>query len=131
VAAVNAALVWLFDAAAAWAIRVAPLTTLVVLSVVTGLALLWLAGRVTNQDGVAAAKRGIYAALFEVRLFNDDLGAVLRRESGRCTATLIRVLGDVDASPELDLATLEVVLPRDGRESRKTRDDRKLKTQGD
>ena len=77
-AAVNAALVWLFDAAGAWAIRVAPLTTLVALSVVTGLVLLWLAGRVTNQDGVAAAKRGIYAALFEVRLFNDDLGAVLR-----------------------------------------------------
>ena len=77
-AGVNAALVWLFDAAAAWAIRVAPLTTLVALSVVTGLALLWLAGRVTNQNAVAAAKRGIHAALFEVRLFNDDLGAVLR-----------------------------------------------------
>jgi hypothetical protein len=78
VAAVNAALVWLFDTAAASAMRVAPLATLVALSVLTGLAMLWVAGRVTNQHAVAAAKRGIHAALFEVRLFNDDLRAMLR-----------------------------------------------------
>jgi predicted RNA polymerase sigma factor len=26
----------------------------------------------------------------------DDLAAIYRREVGRCTATLIRVLGDID-----------------------------------
>jgi predicted RNA polymerase sigma factor len=30
----------------------------------------------------------------------DDLAAVFRRESGRCTATLIRVLGDVDLAED-------------------------------
>ena len=30
----------------------------------------------------------------------DDLAAVFRREAGRCTATLIRVLGDVDLAED-------------------------------
>jgi RNA polymerase sigma-70 factor, ECF subfamily len=30
----------------------------------------------------------------------DDLGAVFRREAGRCTATLIRILGDVDLAED-------------------------------
>ncbi len=31
---------------------------------------------------------------------NDDLDAVFRREAGRCTATMIRVLGDVDLAED-------------------------------
>ena len=31
---------------------------------------------------------------------SDDLAAVFRRESGRCTATLIRILGDVDVAED-------------------------------
>jgi RNA polymerase sigma-70 factor (ECF subfamily) len=30
----------------------------------------------------------------------DDLGAIFRREAGRCTATLIRILGDVDLAED-------------------------------
>ncbi|NLV54127.1 MAG: RNA polymerase sigma factor, partial [Acidimicrobiales bacterium] len=30
----------------------------------------------------------------------DDLAAIFRREAGRCTATLIRVLGDVDLAED-------------------------------
>jgi len=30
----------------------------------------------------------------------DDLGAVFRREAGRCTATMIRILGDVDLAED-------------------------------
>ena len=30
----------------------------------------------------------------------DDLAAVFRREAGRCTATLIRVLGDIDLAED-------------------------------
>jgi predicted RNA polymerase sigma factor len=30
----------------------------------------------------------------------DDLAAVYRREVGRCTATLVRVLGDVDQAED-------------------------------
>src|SRR5215207_6721605 len=31
---------------------------------------------------------------------DDDLAAVFRREAGRCTATLIRVLGDIDLAED-------------------------------
>jgi hypothetical protein len=76
--AVNAALTALVDLLFAPVIRIAPLTTLVVVSAMTGLAMLWVVGRTSNQAGIADAKRGIHAALFEIRLFNDNLGAVLR-----------------------------------------------------
>jgi hypothetical protein len=46
--------------------------------------MLWVVGRTSNQSGIAAAKRGIQAALFEIRLFNDNLRAVMR--------ALVRVL---------------------------------------
>ena len=43
--------------------------------------------------------------------------SVFRRESGRCTATLIRVLGDVDLAEDAVAEAFEVALtrwPRDG-----------------
>jgi len=78
VGGVNAALTAGFDLVLAPAIRLAPMVTLTFVSVVTGLAMLWVVGRTSNQAGIARAKRGIHAALFEIRLFNDNLGAVLR-----------------------------------------------------
>ncbi len=72
----NAALVWLLDTTLAPVIRGAPLAALLAVSVLTGLAMLVVVRYTSNQGAVAAAKRGIYAALFEIRLFNDDLGAV-------------------------------------------------------
>ena len=88
----NAALTWLFDVAVAPAIGAAPLTTLLLMSVVTGLAMLWVVGRTSNQPGIGAAKRGIQAGLFEIRLFNDDLGAVMRA-LGRVLWQNLRYLG--------------------------------------
>lgn len=88
----NAALTWLFDLLLAPVIRLAPLTTLVAISVATGLAMLWVVGRTSNQAGIAAAKRGIHAGLFEIRLFNDNLGAVLRA-LGRVLWQNVRYLG--------------------------------------
>jgi hypothetical protein len=49
-------------------------------------------GRASNQAGIAAAKRRIQAALFEIRLFNDNLGAV-RRALGRVLWQNLRYLG--------------------------------------
>ena len=57
--------------------RVAPLATLVAVSVLTGLAMLWVVGRLSNQAGMAASKRAIQAAVFEMRLFNDRLPALV------------------------------------------------------
>lgn len=74
----NAALTWLFDLTVGPLVGIAPLTMLVVVSVATGLAMVWVVGRTSNQAGIASAKRGLHAALFEIRLFNDNLGAVLR-----------------------------------------------------
>jgi hypothetical protein len=91
-ASLNAALTWLFDLLVAPAVRVAPLTTLIAVSAATGLGLLWVVGRTSNQAGIAAAKRGIQAALFEIRLFNDNLAAVLRA-LGRVLRQNLRYLG--------------------------------------
>jgi RNA polymerase sigma-70 factor (ECF subfamily) len=47
----------------------------------------------------------------------DDLAAVFRRESGRCTATLIRILGDVDLAEDAvaeAFAIASEVWPRSG-----------------
>ncbi len=88
----NAALTSAFDALLAPLIRLAPLTTLVVVSVATGLAMLWVVARTSNQAGVVAAKRGIQAGLFEIRLFNDNLGAVARA-LGRVLWQNLRYLG--------------------------------------
>lgn len=74
----NAAVTGLFDLAVAPTIRVAPLTALLIISALTGGVMLWVVARTSNQAAMAAAKRGIHAGLFEVRLFNDNLGAVLR-----------------------------------------------------
>ena len=64
--AVNAGLTAIVDLGLAPAIRVAPLATLLVVSVATGLAMLWVIGRTSNQAGISRAKRGIHAALFEI-----------------------------------------------------------------
>jgi hypothetical protein len=91
-ASLNAALTWLFDLLAAPAISAAPLTTLILLSAATGFVMLWVVGRTSNQAGIAAAKRRIQAGLFEIRLFNDNLGAVLRA-LGRVLWQNVRYLG--------------------------------------
>lgn len=91
-ASLNAALTWLFDLLAAPAISAAPLTTLILLSAATGFVMLWVVGRTSNQAAVAAAKRRIQAGLFEIRLFNDNLGAVLRA-LGRVLWQNVRYLG--------------------------------------
>lgn len=80
------------DASLGPAARVAPLTTLVAVSVLTGVAMLWVVGRVSNQAGMAASKRAIQAAVFEMRLFNDRLPALLGA-LGRALAHNARYVG--------------------------------------
>ncbi len=75
---VNAVLTTAFDLVIGPLIGLAPRTTLVAISIATGLAMLWVIGRTSNQAGIADAKRAIQAGLFEIRLFNDNLLAVLR-----------------------------------------------------
>jgi len=51
---------------------------LVVISVVFAVIALYIFKWTSNQDKIEAVKRKIYAGLFEIRLFNDDLKAILR-----------------------------------------------------
>lgn len=57
-----------------------PLVGLTVVSLVTAVAALLVFKATSNQDGLAAIKRQIHASLFEIRLFNDDLRAILRAQ---------------------------------------------------
>ncbi len=57
-----------------------PIVGLVVVSLLTSIAMLLIFKRTSNQDGIGAIKRRIHAGLFEIRLFNDDLGAILRAQ---------------------------------------------------
>ena len=74
----NAALVRAGDTGLAPIIGLPPLVGLLMVSIITAGLMLLVMARVSDQKGLAEAKRGIHAALFEIRLFNDDLVAVMR-----------------------------------------------------
>ena len=92
-ALLNAGLVWLFDLVLAPFRSLPALAGLAVVSLATAVAMLVVFRRTSNQVRLAAVKRSIHAALFEIRLFNDDLRAILRAqvEILRCNATYLRL----------------------------------------
>ena len=49
-------------------------------SIPVGVFALWVFGKTSNQDRIAEVKRRIYAGLFEIRLFNDDLRAIMQAQ---------------------------------------------------
>ena len=49
-------------------------------SIPVGIFALWVFGKTSNQDRIAEVKRRIHAGLFEIRLFNDDLRAIMRAQ---------------------------------------------------
>ena len=67
--------------------------SLAVLSLVTAIAILLVVRATSNQPALTAVKRQIHADLFEIRLFNDDLRAMLRAERDilRHNATYLRL----------------------------------------
>ncbi len=75
---VNGALAGLFDVILAPILGLPPLISLLIVSLVTAAAMLPVVARTSDQKRLAETKRGIHASLLEVRLFNDDLRAVLR-----------------------------------------------------
>jgi len=54
---------------------------LAVVSLITSIGMLLIFKKTSNQDAIAAVKRRIHANLFEIRLFNDDLRAILRSQT--------------------------------------------------
>ena len=57
-----------------------PLVGLTLVSLIFGVAMLVVLKYTSNQEKIEAVKRKIFAGLFEIRLFNDDLRAILRAQ---------------------------------------------------
>src|SRR5439155_13078245 len=57
-----------------------PLGSLAVVSLVTAIVMLLVVRRTSNQEALDEVKRKIHAALFEIRLFNDDMRAIFRAQ---------------------------------------------------
>jgi hypothetical protein len=75
---VNRALVTVTDALLKPLADLPPIASLLLLSLLTAAVVVLVIGRVSDQARVRQAKRRIQAALFEIRLFNDDPRTVLR-----------------------------------------------------
>ncbi len=89
----NAILRRLFDAALYPFRELHPLVGLAVVSLVVGIGMLLVFKATSNQEKLGAVKRKIHAGLFEIRLFNDDLRAILRAQGDilRHNLTYIRL----------------------------------------
>jgi hypothetical protein len=77
-AVVNAALRWTFDGLFAAVGSWPPLASLALVSLIVAALMLLVVARTSNQVAMADTKRAMHAGLFEIRLFNDDLRAILR-----------------------------------------------------
>ena len=76
----NAVLARVFDLLLAPFRQLPPIVGLVVVSLATAVAMLLIFKKTSDQKRLAAVKRQIHAALFEIRLFNDDLRAIFRAQ---------------------------------------------------
>jgi len=77
---INAALRVVFDALLYPFRELPPLVGLTLVSLATGVGMLLVFKATSDQPALAAVKRRIHACLFEIRLFNDDLRAILRAQ---------------------------------------------------
>ncbi len=72
-------------------------------SIPVGVFALWVFGKTSNQERIAEVKRHIFAGLFEIRLFNDDLRAIMRAQ--------VEILGHVLRYQALALKPMIFILP--------------------
>ncbi len=77
----NAALRPVFDLLLAPFAAWPPIVPVTLVSLVVSILMLVVFKHTSNQDALAAVKRRIHAGLFEIRLFNDDLRAILRAQN--------------------------------------------------
>lgn len=79
--AVNSVLRTTFDLLLAPFRSLPPIVGLLVVSVVVAILMLLVFKKTSNQRRLEAVKRQIHASLFEIRLFSDDLPAILRAQA--------------------------------------------------
>jgi len=80
VSAVNALLRTVFDVLMSPFRSLPPIVGLLVVSLVAAVGMLLVFKKTSNQTKLEAVKRQIHACLFEIRLFNDDLPAILHSQ---------------------------------------------------
>ena len=80
-APINGALGSVFDLLLRPLAPLPPLASLAVVSLATAIIMLLVVRRTSNQRALDQVKRKIHAALFEIRLFNDDLSAIFRAQA--------------------------------------------------
>jgi len=78
--ALNAGLRGVFDALLSPLRELHPLVGIAIASLVVAVAMLLVYKRTSNQEALAEVKRQIQAGLFEIRLFNDDMRAILQSQ---------------------------------------------------
>ena len=78
--AVNALLRTVFDVLMSPFRSLPPIVGLLVVSLVAAVGMLLVFKKTSNQKKLEAVKRQIHSCLFEIRLFNDDLPAILRAQ---------------------------------------------------
>jgi len=74
----------LFTALKGWP----PILSLALISLVSGVAMLWVFGRISNQEAIGRAKRRLVASLYELRLFADEPALVWRAQKELVAANL-------------------------------------------
>lgn len=79
-APINSLLSTLFDALLSPFRGLNPLVGLTLVSLVVAVAMLLVFKHTSNQKALDQIKRNIHASLFEIRLFNDDLVAIMRAQ---------------------------------------------------
>jgi len=77
----NAALRSVFDLLLAPFAAWPPIVSLTLVSLLVSILMLVVFKKTSDQASLAAVKRKIHAGLFEIRLFNDDLRAILRAQN--------------------------------------------------
>ncbi len=66
-----------------------PAVGVVVMAALTGVGMLLVFKATSNQERISSTKARIFAGIYEIRLFNDDLGAVLRSQAQILAANLV------------------------------------------
>lgn len=79
-ATINAGLRWLFDLLLKPLGALPPGVGLLLVSVLVGVAMLWVYKKTSDQKKIERVKNLIFANVFEIRLFNDSLPAIFRAQ---------------------------------------------------
>ena len=85
---INQASAFVYEILAWPTLRLGPAWTMLWVSAITGILCVWLFGRTSNQKAIESIKTRISGNLIGVRLFQDDLGVVLRLQGTLLGLTL-------------------------------------------